>query len=154
MTYPENRENGATFWALNQPRPRIYEANASMASYSTGTSMMQTSIEYIILIRSFTVKLYWRRRLSIYSIYESISGTVDWSVLQTATVPTSIMLSNSIFSPLKRKGARIVSPTPPTTLPAAKKNQRLLRHRHRRLHRLHQRRRPLLVSWSHVRMLS
>ena len=30
----------------NIPRPRIYEANASMASYSAGTSMMQTAIEY------------------------------------------------------------------------------------------------------------
>ena len=30
----------------NIPRPRIYEANASMTSYSAGTSMMQTAIEY------------------------------------------------------------------------------------------------------------
>jgi hypothetical protein len=30
----------------NIPLPRIYEANASMASYSAGTSMMQTAIEY------------------------------------------------------------------------------------------------------------
>ena len=30
----------------NIPRPRIYDANASMTSYSAGTSMMQTAIEY------------------------------------------------------------------------------------------------------------
>ena len=30
----------------NIARPRIYEANASMTSYSAGTSMMQTAIEY------------------------------------------------------------------------------------------------------------
>ena len=30
----------------NIPRPRIYEASASMTSYSAGTSMMQTAIEY------------------------------------------------------------------------------------------------------------
>ncbi|KAH9478742.1 Negative regulator of sexual conjugation and meiosis [Psilocybe cubensis] len=30
----------------NIPRPRIYDASASMTSYSTGTSIMQTAIEY------------------------------------------------------------------------------------------------------------